>query len=391
MDLGFTDAQTAYRETLRRWIAANLPDAWKQPGLYRGPDDEDEAAALELDWARRLFAAGYAGLAWPREYGGQGRTIVEQFILNEELGRVAAPEGVNIVGVELAGPIILAAGTDEQKRHHIPRILSADSIWCQGFSEPNAGSDLASLKTFAMRDGNDWVVNGQKVWTTHARHANLCLLLARTEKDASNSRALTLFIVPMTTAGITVRPLIQITGRKEFAEVFFDQVRIPDGSNVGSINEGWRVANSVLEFERGTLKLYRQQRFLHEFEGILRMLREQPEARQNAHMRQRIAEIYSELAIFRYHNLKLVGRISRGERIGVDASLSKLFWSETHQKLCELGFDALGARAIAMGHDSAGDGRFQELTLHSRFETISSGTSQIQRNIIAERMLGLPR
>lgn len=187
MDLGFTDAQTAYRQTLRQWIAANLPDAWKQPGLYRGPDDEDEAAALELDWARRLFAAGYAGLAWPREYGGQGRTIVEQFILNEELGRVAAPEGVNIVGVELAGPIILAAGTDEQKRHHIPRILSADSIWCQGFSEPNAGSDLASLKTFAVRDGNDWVINGQKVWTTHARHANLCLLLARTEKDASNS------------------------------------------------------------------------------------------------------------------------------------------------------------------------------------------------------------
>jgi alkylation response protein AidB-like acyl-CoA dehydrogenase len=389
MNLNFTPEQRAYRSKLRQWIADSLPNEWKN-GLFCGPDNEDDAVRIERDWDRSLFKAGYAGVAWPRIYGGQGATLVEQFILNEELGRVAAPEGINVVGMELVGPILLGAGSESQKLRYLPSILSADTIWCQGFSEPDAGSDLASLRTSAVRDGDHWVISGQKVWTTHARHANLCLLLARTDRTVANQKGLTLFIVPMNSPGITVRPLVQITGRTEFAEVFFDNVRIPAESIVGPVNEGWQVANRVLEIERGTMKLYRQARFTHEFEGLLRVAASTSLAT-DSHFRQRLASVYAELAIFRYHNLKLVARVMAGERIGADSSISKVFWSEMHGKLATLGFDALGARAAAMGSTSLSEGRFQELTLHARFETISSGTSQIQRNIIAERLLGLPR
>jgi len=391
MDLDFTPAQRAYRGKLRQWIAAHLPAPWREQGLYRGPQDEDESARLELDWARQLHAAGYAGVAWPRAYGGQGATLVEQFIVNEELGRVAAPEGVNILGIELAGPILLAAGTEAQKRQHVPAILSADTLWCQGFSEPGAGSDLASLRTSARRDGDHWVISGQKLWTTHARHADLCLLLARTEPAEAKQKGITLFIVPMRSAGISVRPLVQITGRREFAEVFFDDVRIPADHHIGPVNDGWNVANRVLEIERGTMKLYRQQRFVHEFQDLLRTAIEERGLAGDAHFRQRAAEIYAELAIYRYHNLKLVSRVVGGERIGADASVSKVFWSEMHARLAALGFDMLGDAALEAGHAAPGHGRFQELVLHAKFETISSGSSQIQRNIIAERTLGLPR
>jgi len=394
MDLIFTQAQRAYRRRLRDWIAANLPDEWKH-GLFRGPADEGAAVEIEREWDRRLYQAGYAGVAWPKEYGGQGLSVVEQFILNEELGRVAAPEGISTIGVELAGPILLAAGTGEQKQRYIREILSGDAIWCQGFSEPNAGSDLASLRTTAVRHEDGWLINGQKVWTTHAPHADFCLLLARTNPDVPNSRGLTLFIVPMDLPGITARPLTQITGRNEFAEVFFEDVRIPLDSHVGPVDQGWQVANGVLEIERGTMKLYRQARFTHELEGILKVAQQarpgqvMPAAADD--FRQRIATIYAELAIFRYHNLKLVSRIAAGERIGADASVSKLFWSEMHQRLAALGFDVLGDAASAIDDASLSAGRYQELILHCRFETISSGTSQIQRTLIAERILGLPR
>ncbi len=394
MDLTFTPAQRAWRAEARAWIAANLPEGWRG-GTYAGPDDEDESARQQRAWERRLHAAGYAGVAWPKAYGGQGLGIVEQLIINEELGRAAAPEGINTVGMELVGPILLAAGTEAQKRSLIPRILAVETIWCQGFSEPEAGSDLASVRTAAVREGDAWVVNGQKLWTTHARHADLCLLLARTDPDAPKHRGLTLLIVPMDSPGVVARPLVTIAGRREFAEVFFRDVRVPGDATIGPVNEGWRVAGGVLEVERGTLRLYRQQRFLHEFEHLLRVATgtEAMRARVagNAHFRQRLAEIYAELAIQRYHNLKLVSRIAAGERIGAEASVTKLFWSEMHRRLTALAFDILGPEAAAAGRATTAAGRFQDLLLHCRFETISAGTSQIQRNIIAERMLGLPR
>jgi alkylation response protein AidB-like acyl-CoA dehydrogenase len=394
MDLTFTPAQQAWRAAARAWIAANLPEGWRG-GTFAGPDDEDEGARQQRDWERRLHAAGYAGVGWPRAYGGQGLGVVEQLIINEELGRAAAPEGVNTVGMELVGPILLAAGTEEQKRSLIPSILAVDTIWCQGFSEPEAGSDLAAVRTEAVRDGDAWVINGQKLWTTHARHADLCLLLARTDASVPKHRGLTLLIVPMDAPGVVARPLVTIAGRREFAEVFFQDVRVPLDATVGPVNEGWRVAAGVLEVERGTLRLYRQQRFLHEFEHLLRVATETEAMRtrvaHNAHFRQRLAEIYAELAIQRYHNLKLVSRMLAGEKVGAEVSITKLFWSEMHQRLTALAFDVLGPEGVASGRSTTGAGRFQDLLLHCRFETISAGTSQIQRNIIAERMLGLPR
>lgn len=394
MDLSFTPAQRAWREAARAWIAANLPEAWRH-APFGGPADEDENARQQRDWERRLYQAGYAGLAWPRAYGGQGLGVAEQLIISEELGRVAAPEGLNTVGMELVGPILLAAGTEEQKRSLIPRILAVDTIWCQGFSEPEAGSDLAALRTSAVRDGDEWVINGQKLWTTHARHADLCLLLARTDASVPKHRGLTLLVVPMDRPGVVVRPLVTIAGRPEFGEVFFQAVRVPADATIGPVNEGWRIAAGVLEIERGTLRLYRQQRFLHEFEHLLRVATGTEEMRArvatNAHFRQRLAEIYADLAIQRFHNLKLVSRIMAGEKIGAEVSMTKLFWSEMHRRLAALAFDVLGPEGAASGRTAPSAGRFQDLLLHCRFETISAGTSQIQRNIIAERMLGLPR
>jgi alkylation response protein AidB-like acyl-CoA dehydrogenase len=394
MDLTFTPAQQAWRLAARAWIGENLPDAWRD-GAFKGPEDEDEGARLQRDWERRLYRAGYAGIAWPREYGGQGLGVAEQLIINEELGRVAAPEGVNTVGMELVGPILLAAGTEAQKQSLIPRILDVDSIWCQGFSEPEAGSDLASLRTTAARDGDGWLINGQKLWTTHARHADLCLLLARTDPAAPRHRGLTLLVVPMDTPGVVVRPLVTIAGRREFGEVFFENARVRADAVIGPVNEGWRIAAGVLDIERATLRLYRQQRFLHEFEHLLRLVTGTPEmtgrVAGDSHFRQRLAGIYAELAIQRYHNLKLVSRVMAGEKIGAEVSMTKLFWSEMHQRLTAVAFDVLGPEGAASGREAAGAGRFQDLLLHCRFETISAGTSQIQRNIIAERMLGLPR
>jgi len=391
MDLAFTPNQEKFRADARSWIAQNLPAEWKG-GIYRGPSDPALSVHIQKDWERRLYKAGYAAISWPREYGGQGLTAVEQLIVNEELGRAAAPEGLNTVGMELVGPILFGAGTEEQKKELIPKILNLDTIWCQGFSEPEAGSDLASVRTTAVRVGDHWVINGQKLWTTHARYSDQCIVLARTDHSLPKHKGLSLIMVPIESTGLTVRPLAQITGQEEFAEVFFEDVKVPVSNVIGAVNEGWRIAGSVLEFERGTLKLYRQGRFSHEFESMLRLaVSSKRNGAKNPYFRQRLADVYALLTIFRYHNLKLVSRIAAGERIGSDASISKLFWSEMHQKLSALSFDLLGLEGAAYGESTVFSGRFQELILNCRYETISAGTSQVQRNIIAERLLSLPR
>lgn len=387
MDIAFSAEQNEFRRGMRRWMDGNLPEDWGGPA-HLGPDDEAENARLQADWERRLYRAGYQGVAWPKAYGGYGMTMVEQLIVSEELGRRAAPEGINTIGKELVGPIILAAGTEEQKKHYIPRILDVSDIWCQGFSEPNAGSDLAGVQTRAVADGDGWIVNGQKVWTSFAFYATHCILLARTDPAASKHRGLTLFLVDMKTPGITVRPLVQITGRQEFNEVFFDNVRIPAGTNVGAVDDGWNVAVNLLGYERATARLYRQARFMNEFEQFLRRLADRPEITGNPHYRQQIGRFYAELSILRQLNIKTVSRIVNGDRIGSDASVVKLFWSELHQRMHAFIIEAIGPDYVA---DSAGIERFRYNYLQSRAVTIYAGTSQVQRNIIAERMLGLPR
>jgi alkylation response protein AidB-like acyl-CoA dehydrogenase len=387
MDIDFTPEQERYRRDFRRWLDENLPEDWGGPA-YLGPDDADENAMMQAAWERKLYAAGYQGVAWPKAYGGQGLTMVEQLIVSEELGRRAAPEGINTIGKELVAPIILAAGTEAQKKHYVPRILTLDDIWCQGFSEPDAGSDLAGVRTRAVRDGGSWVLNGQKVWTSFAVHANWCILLARTNPDVSKHRGLTLFLVDMKTPGITVRPLVQITGRQEFNEVFFDNARIPADMHVGAVDDGWNVAVNLLGYERATARLYRQARFMNEFEQLLRKIGDRPEVAVNAHYRQQIGRFYAELGVLRQLNLKTVSRIVNGDGIGSDASVVKLFWSELHQRIEGFAMEVLGPDYVA---DSVGIERFRYNFLQARAVTIYAGTSQVQRNIIAERMLGLPR
>ncbi len=385
LDLAFTPEQDILRQEVRAWLQANVP---AQP-VAGVPVDEVAEARLQADWERKLYRAGYSGMAWPAEYGGRGRSIIEHFVVAEELGLAAAPEGINSIGREMAGPIILAAGTEAQKRHYVPRILGAEDVWCQGFSEPNAGSDLAALRTRAVREGDSWRINGQKTWTSYARFAQMCILLVRTDPDAPKHKGITLLLLDMKTPGITIRPLTQITGRQEFNELFLDDVIVPDINRLGAVNEGWRVANSVLSFERATNRLYRHGRFTHEFHDLLRRVAEQdPDFLSDAGRRREIGQIQADLMLLRARYLKVVADVSAGRDVGPEASLGKLQWSELHQRMASFAASAFGESFAWAGN---GADRFQTLYLQSRAETIYAGTSQIQRNIIADRVLGLPR
>jgi alkylation response protein AidB-like acyl-CoA dehydrogenase len=388
MNLSFTPEQEAYRLRAREWLAANLPRDWAGGSARQAAETREGAQQLRA-WERRLHEAGYAGIAWPKQYGGQGLGLIEHLIFAEEIGAVAAPESINAVGIELVGPVVLGAGTEEQKRELIPRILSARDVWCQGFSEPNAGSDLASVRTAAVRDGGEWVINGQKIWTSQATAADYCILLARTDSGAPRHLGLSLLIVPMDAPGLSITPLVQITGRTNFGQLFLSDVRIPADAHIGPLHSGWKVANAVLSFERGTMKLYRQARFLSEFGAMLDMARERhgPAALAdgNGFYAQKFAEAYAELAILRWHNLQLLSRIMEGDRAGAETSLNKVYWSELYQRLTELGLD------VGVAGPSGREPDMLDLYLQSRSATIASGTTQIQLNIIAERVLGLPR
>lgn len=384
MDIFFTSEQEAYRERFRLWLSGALPGDVESRRLS-GPLDEDAEVAYQADWERTLYRAGYSGITWPTAYGGQGLSIIEHFLVMEELGRCAAPEGINSIGRELAGPIILAVGTEEQKREYLPRILSLDDIWCQGFSEPNAGSDLAAVATRAKQDGDTWVIDGQKIWTSYALHAQKCLLLVRTNPDAPKHKGLTLFLLEMPAPGIDVRPLGQITGRAEFNEVFLDGVRIPDRMRLGPVDGGWQIATGVLSFERGTNRLYRQMRFLNEFRAIVSASRRQPGY---PSMRREYGKFYGELHQLRCRYLKAVSQAAEEGRFGPEASYIKLQWSELHQRLTRFAGDCLGSD---FAWQTSATDRFQFLYLNSRADTILAGTSEIQRNIIADRILELPR
>lgn len=391
MDIALTDEQADYREGFRAWLDANLQRDRDWP-VVSGPVDPEPEATFQLAWERKLYAAGYGGIAWPTEYGGQGLGLVEQLIVAEELGLRAAPEGVGIIGTEVAGPLLLAAGTQEQKAHYLPRLLRLDDVWCQGFSESNAGSDLGSLKTRGVRDGDDWIINGQKVWTSHGQHASMCVLLARTDPDAAKHDGLSLFLLDIKAAGVSVRPIVQITGRSEFAEIFLDNVRVSDSNRVGSLNAGWSLAMRVLAEERASTRFHRQGRYIHEFNHLM-LICSQADAQgrrpiDDSHVAQRLAEIYADLEILRYHNLKTASLADNGGQIGAEASLVKLHSSEAHQRMSEFALDLLGDAAMSASPDAI---RWRDIYLQSRSDTIYAGTSEIQRNIIAERLLELPR
>ena len=396
MDFRDTPAEQALRDEVRAWLRDNLPAGWGS--TVREPDDEDERARFRLDWEKRLYRGGWSGLAWPREYGGRGATQIENAIFLEEMARADAPEGLNIIGRNLAGPTLMAHGTSAQKQRFIPPILRAEEVWCQGFSEPGSGSDLASVRTRIHRDGDHFVVSGQKTWTSFSRHSQWCFLLGRTDPDVPKHKGLSFILVDMRSAGITIRPIVQITGESEFAEVFFDDVRVPVDHLVGELNQGWRIAMTTLRYERGPEEaLPRRVRFQRDFEKIVRLAaatqRNGRPLTQDPVMRQKLAANHIELELMRLNGLRALTRVAKGQDLGASASTTKLYWSHMFQRITETAMEVAGAGSLLAPGDAEApaDGLCALRFLQSRAMTIYSGTSEIQRNIIAEQVLGLPK
>lgn len=396
MDFRDTASEAVLRKDVRQWLQENLPAGWGTTVFE--PEEEAARIAFRLEWEKRLYRGGWSGIAWPSEYGGRGATPIEQAIFLEELARADAPDGANIIGRNLTGPTLMAHGTEAQKQRFLPAILRGEEMWCQGFSEPNSGSDLASARTRATRDGDAYVVNGQKIWTSFAQYAQWCILLARTDPAAVKHKGLSFLLVDMRTPGVTIRPLVQITGETEFSEVFFDDVRVPAQNLVGELNQGWKIAMTTLQFERGPEEaLPRQVRFRRDLDRLFRLAagtrRGGRPVSADPVVRQKLAASYIDLELMRLNGLRGLSRVAKGQPLGQESSFTKLYWSHMYQRMLETALEVEGAgSALAPGDaDAPADGFFQHRFLQSRAMTIYSGTSEIQRNIIAERVLGMPR
>ena len=396
MRLRETPDEQAFRRELRDWLDEVLPTLPPEPPF----EDWPAKRAYDTGWQRRLHDAGYAGISWPKEYGGRGATPSEELIFLEETERAGAPYvGCNFVSTLHAGPTIAAEGTAEQRARHLPPILRGDHVWCQGFSEPEAGSDLASLRTRAVRDGDHYVVTGQKIWTSHAQVADYCELLVRTDPDAPKHRGITWLIMPMDSPGITVRPMRTLTGESEFSEMFLDEVHIPVDNVVGAENDGWRVAMVTFSFERGTA-------FVSELLGSMRLLtdlveiaRKTPAGRgatawDDAAIRGELAVIAAELDAQWALTRRNVSRAARHGTPGVGGSVFKLAYHETRERMGEVALRVLGRARLALDDPTGRSARHLD-HVHQRLYALSlsiaAGTAQIQRNIVGERLLGLPR
>jgi alkylation response protein AidB-like acyl-CoA dehydrogenase len=381
MDLNDSAAEHVFRGALRAWLKDNVPEDW---------DGSQDFEYLRR-WQRRVHAAGWAGVAWPRAYGGRGATAVEQVIFLEEMARAGAPPLANVLGLSLIGPTIIAHGTEAQKRRYLGPILGATEIWCQGFSEPNAGSDLAAVATTARRQGNVFVVDGHKVWTSYGHVADWCELVVRTDAAAPRHKGLTVLLVNIHSPGIEVRPLRQMTGEAEFSELFFQDVRVPAENVLGAVNDGWNVAMGTLMHERATLGAAMHVTFTRHFERLVALAR-QFGRDQNAAVRQKLAGLYSEIEILRLNQMRAVSRISESGVPGPEGSIQKILWSELNQRLQQTAQEVLGPFGqLESGEFAVDGGRWAHGFLRSRGNTIEAGTSEIQRNIIGHFVLGLPR
>jgi alkylation response protein AidB-like acyl-CoA dehydrogenase len=386
MDLAFTTEEAAFAGEVRAWLADNL----ELPPRFDSLDDEIEWGRA---WQAKLAAGRWVGIHWPAEYGGRGASPVQVAIFNMEYARSRALQPVNRVGINLAGPTLLAHGTEEQKVRWLPPILDARELWCQLFSEPAAGSDLASLRTRAVRAEDGWLVSGQKVWTSYARQARWGICLARTDPDAPRHRGISYLVVDMQTPGIDVRPLVQITGEAEFNEVFLDEVFVPDDHLVGELDQGWAVANTTLAHERGTSFPFKEQ-VVHEVYldevyalAAARGFLDDPAASDA------LAQAFVELRVLRLHNWRTLSRLARGIDPGPESSWVKLAWTAMTEHLSDAALDMVDVSAPlwAGASDNPADGKWQRQWLWSKAASIAGGTSEIQRTIIGERILGLPR
>jgi alkylation response protein AidB-like acyl-CoA dehydrogenase len=393
VDLRYTPDELAFRDELRDWLHQVLPEVGPLPD----PADLPARRAYDTDWQRRLFDAGYAGINWPKEYGGRGATPTEHLIFIAETERLGAPYvGCNFVGLLHAGPTLILEATDEQKAFHLPPILRGDHVWCQGFSEPNAGSDLASLSTRAIRDGDHYVITGQKIWTSFAQIADYCEMLVRTDTEAPKHRGITWLIMPMDTPGLDVRPIKTAHGTSEFTEVFLDEVRVPVANRVGAENDGWRVAMVTFSFERGTAfisELLGAMRNLHELAGVAKkVLRRGATAWDDAEIRREFGRLQAEYDALWALTKRNVSQAARTGVPGPGGSVFKLYYADVQKRAGALAYRILDRMTLGMHDlgdlssvDFVGD-RVYSLTL-----SIAAGTSQIQRNIVGERILGLPK
>jgi len=373
MDLNLTPDEQSFRDEFRAWLQENVFEAKTVDELKR--------------WQRTLFEGGWAGISWPKQYGGRGATLMQQAIFQEELALAGAPQLIGVIGLSLVGPTIIAMGTDEQKSRHLSKILSGEEIWCQGFSEPNAGSDLASLGTRALRDGDDFIVNGQKIWTSFAHIADWCLLLVRTDFEAPKHKGITCLLADMHAPGVTVRPLRMMSGDAGFNEVFFDNVRISPSQVLGKVNEGWTTAIAALMNERANLGTGVQVLFRRNLNALIARARSMNRGADPI-VRQKLAQAYLELEILRLNTNRALTSLSKSGVPGPEGSTLKLYWSEMNQRTQQTAQEVLGPYAQLSDFDN---GTWQFSYLRARGNTIEAGTSEIQRNIIAERVLGLPK
>ncbi|MFC4004766.1 acyl-CoA dehydrogenase family protein [Prauserella oleivorans] len=371
-----------FRREVAGWLADNLTGEFARLRGLGGPGREHEAFELRLAWERHLAAAGWTCVGWPREFGGRGLSLAEQVIFHEEYAASGAPARVSHLGEQLLGPTLIAFGTPAQQRRFLPRIVAADELWCQGYSEPGAGSDLAAVSTSARLDGDEWVVNGQKIWTSLAHVADWCFVLARTEPGSQRHHGLSYLLVPLKQPGVTVRPIRQLTGTSEFNEVFFDDARTAADLVVGEPGDGWRVAMGTLGFERGVSTLGQQIGFRRELEGIVEQARAAGTL-DDPVLRAELTRAWIGLRVLRAHALRTLGK-----EPGPEVAVGKLLWAGWHRGLGELAMRARGARSIVTGGDLD---EWQRLFLFSRADTIYGGSDEIQRTIIAERVLGLPK
>jgi hypothetical protein len=386
MDFDYPPEAEKLRHELRAWLDANLSERLRGATWASATDADHEDVALLREWNAKLADAGYAAIAWPEEYGGRGAGVMEQVVLAEEMNRAGAPGTLNPIGISNIAPAIMAHGTEEQKRRLLPRMRRGDDIWCQGFSEPDAGSDLASLRMSAVRDGDHYLVNGQKVWNTLGNLANWCEVLVRTDPSVPRHRGISCLLVDMTLPGIEVRPLVTITGERDFNEIFFTDVRVPSSSLLGSENDGWRVAMTTLTHERGgvaDLHLGLRKRIRTLLDLARSTMIDGRPAWQDPVLRQRLAGVYLEGELLKLLSDRALSAAIHGRELGPESSVAKLVWSEAGQHLAEVAADVLGRVAA--------DGPWARDLLASRSLTIAGGTTQVNKNIIAQRILGLPR
>ncbi len=402
MDPSYTPEAETYRKRVREFLEDNLPESWAGVGAL----SVDEVTEFQAEWRGVLYENGLLAPEWPKEYGGSGLSSLEKVVLAEEFSAVGAPmSGSNdAFSIQMVGNTIIHMGTEDQKRHFLPRILSGEDVWCQGYSEPDAGSDLGNVGCRAELDGDEWLLNGQKIWTSAGQSANMIFVLTRTDASATKHRGISFILCPMDQAGVEVRPIKMISGESEFNEVFFDDARAPKENVVGEVNGGWAVAMTLLGFERGEAAAVQHTAFQAEIARLIELAQKNGTAKDPL-VRQQLAWCYTKARIMQINGMRTVTKFLAGKNPGPDAAISKLYWSEYHRVVTELATHILGAEAMAptgkrpftaFGPDSPGSDPFDAVSwtdtfLNARAGTIYAGTSQVQRNIIGEHILGLPK